>query len=153
MQNWLLNSPGKRYQMIRICLTREVETPSFPIRICLPDVKHPGKLERHPARIPNVIHPGGKWRQLGIMWRQLGVMWRQPGVNGGSGCNGSTECNGGIRVKWWQPGEMTAVGWNEQDPILLVFWICLWIPKNSPQSRIALVIKKLSKHQNLTQFD
>ena len=28
-----------------------------------------------------------------------------------------------------------------------------WIPKNSPQSRIALVIKKLSKHQNLIQFD
>ena len=28
-----------------------------------------------------------------------------------------------------------------------------WIPNNSPQSRIALVIKKLSKHQNLTQFD
>ena len=28
-----------------------------------------------------------------------------------------------------------------------------WIPKNSPQSWIALVIKKLSKHQNLTQFD
>ena len=28
-----------------------------------------------------------------------------------------------------------------------------WILKNSPQSRIALVIKKLSKHQNLTQFD
>ena len=27
-----------------------------------------------------------------------------------------------------------------------------WIPKNSPQSLIALVIKKLSKHQNLTQF-
>ena len=28
-----------------------------------------------------------------------------------------------------------------------------WIPNNSPQSHIALVIKKLSKHQNLTQFD
>ena len=28
-----------------------------------------------------------------------------------------------------------------------------WIPKNSPQSWSALVIKKLSKHQNLTQFD
>ena len=28
-----------------------------------------------------------------------------------------------------------------------------WIPKNSPQSWFALVIKKLSKHQNLTQFD
>ena len=28
-----------------------------------------------------------------------------------------------------------------------------WIPNNSSQSHIALVIKKLSKHQNLTQFD
>ena len=28
-----------------------------------------------------------------------------------------------------------------------------WIPNNFPQSRIALVIKKLWKHQNLTQFD
>ena len=28
-----------------------------------------------------------------------------------------------------------------------------WIPSNSPQSHIALVIKKLSKHQNLTQID
>ena len=27
------------------------------------------------------------------------------------------------------------------------------IPHNSPQSRIALVIKKLSKHQNLTHID
>ena len=27
------------------------------------------------------------------------------------------------------------------------------IPPNSPQSWIALVIKKLSKHQNLTQID
>ena len=27
------------------------------------------------------------------------------------------------------------------------------IPNNSPHPRIALVIKKLSKHQNLTQFD
>ena len=28
-----------------------------------------------------------------------------------------------------------------------------WIPKNSPQSLIALMMKKRSKHQNLTQFD
>ena len=28
-----------------------------------------------------------------------------------------------------------------------------WIPYNFPQSHIALVIKKLSKHQNLTQID
>ena len=48
---------------------------------------------------------------------------------------------------------VAAAGWNVQDPILLVFWICLRIPKNFPQSRIVLVINKLSKHQNLTQFD
>ena len=28
-----------------------------------------------------------------------------------------------------------------------------WIPNNFSQSHITLVIKKLSKHQNLTQFD
>ena len=47
-KKWLQNSPGKRYRRIRICLTEEVETPSFPIRICLPDVKYPEKMERHP---------------------------------------------------------------------------------------------------------
>ena len=51
---WLWNSPGKRYRRIRICLTEEVETPSFPIWICLPDVKHPEKVARHPDRIPDV---------------------------------------------------------------------------------------------------
>ena len=30
---WLRNSPGKRYQMIRICLTGKVETPCSPIRM------------------------------------------------------------------------------------------------------------------------
>nr|CAN75329.1 hypothetical protein VITISV_030845 [Vitis vinifera] len=38
---WLRNSPGKRYQRIRICLTGEVETPSSPIRRQEPDVKYP----------------------------------------------------------------------------------------------------------------
>ena len=33
VQNWLRNSPGKRYQRIRICLIGEVETPSSPIRM------------------------------------------------------------------------------------------------------------------------
>ena len=28
-----------------------------------------------------------------------------------------------------------------------------WIPNNSPYPRIALMIKKLSKHQNFTQID
>ena len=59
MQYWLRNSPGERCRWIRICLIVEVETPSFPIRICLPDVKHPENVERHPARIPDVKHLGG----------------------------------------------------------------------------------------------
>ena len=58
VQNWLLNSQGKRCRRIWICLIVEVEMPYFPIRICLPDVKHPENVERHPARIPDVIHPG-----------------------------------------------------------------------------------------------
>nr|CAN76733.1 hypothetical protein VITISV_026611 [Vitis vinifera] len=77
---WLRNSPGKRYQWIRICLTEEVETPSFPIQICLPDVKYQEKVVRHPNRIPDVgyrdgmsaeknsgcenFHPGGNKRAI-----------------------------------------------------------------------------------------
>ena len=51
---YLRNSPGKRYRWIRICLTEEVEMPSFPIRICLPNVKYSENAERHPDRIPDV---------------------------------------------------------------------------------------------------
>ena len=51
---WLRNSLGKRYQMIRICLTGEVETPSFPIRRQAPNVKYPEKVERQPDKIPDV---------------------------------------------------------------------------------------------------
>ena len=51
------NSPGKRYQRIRTCLTGEVESSSSPIRRQAPDVKHPGKVERRPDRIPNVRYP------------------------------------------------------------------------------------------------
>ena len=79
---WLRNSPGKRYQRIRICLTKEVETPSFPIRcliwICLtrevetpsfpirrqaPDVKYLEKVERRSDRIVAVRYPekAGCW--------------------------------------------------------------------------------------------
>ena len=43
---WLWNSPGKRYQRIRTCLTGEVETPSSPIRRHVPNVKYPEKVER-----------------------------------------------------------------------------------------------------------
>ena len=64
---WLRNSPGKRYQRIRICLTEKIETPSFPIRICLPDVKYLDKMERHPDRIPDVGYPEKMERHPGIV--------------------------------------------------------------------------------------
>ena len=44
-----------------------------------------------------------------------------------------------------------ALRWCVRTPCPDIFFP--WIPKNSPQAQIALVIKKLSKHQNLTQFD
>ena len=69
IQKWLQNSSGKRYQMIRICPTGEVETPSFPIRRpemskCkisgwnVQDVRHPGVMAAQQLH-PNVRHPGG----------------------------------------------------------------------------------------------
>ncbi|RVW72359.1 hypothetical protein CK203_056244 [Vitis vinifera] len=56
---WLRNSPGERYQRIRICISGEVETHSSPIRRQAPDAKYPENVERHPARIMDVRHPGG----------------------------------------------------------------------------------------------
>ena len=44
-----------------------------------------------------------------------------------------------------------ALQWCVRTPCPDIF--CHGFQRNSPQSRIALVIKKLSKHQNLTQFD
>ena len=44
---WLRNSPGKRYQRIRTCLTGEVETPSSPIRHQASDVKYPIRGSGH----------------------------------------------------------------------------------------------------------
>ena len=54
---WLRNSPGKCYQRIRICLTGEIETPSFPILRQARDVKYLEKVERRPDRIPDVRYP------------------------------------------------------------------------------------------------
>nr|CAN67039.1 hypothetical protein VITISV_027223 [Vitis vinifera] len=70
---WLRNSPGKRYQRIRICLTGEVETPSFPIRHQAPDVKYPEKMERQPDRIPDVIYPEKMESRKGDLLRVHGV--------------------------------------------------------------------------------
>ena len=92
-------------------------------------------------------------RASGCKWRQPGIKWQQPGG------------------KWRQPDGMVAASeWNSYTPCILDFLMAKdfkasalhvselsialpWIPNNSPPSQIALVIKKLSKHQNLTQFD
>ena len=57
-KKWLQNSPGKRYRRIRICLTEEVETPSFPIRHQNSGCNTSG-WNGGGSRIPDVRHPGG----------------------------------------------------------------------------------------------
>ncbi|RVW77814.1 hypothetical protein CK203_054459 [Vitis vinifera] len=94
-------------------------------------VAHIGKLQENTTALckiaakssgfPDVIHPGGKCGS----WMENGGA---AGLNGGSS---RVEC-GDSRMEFLP-------GWNVQDPILLVFWIFLGIPKNSPQSRIALI--------------
>ena len=117
----------------------------------------PGKLKRSPlpsgVRILDVIHPGGMAAHQNFGCHPGGMTAEH---NSGCHLSGMTaEHNSGCHPSGMAAAgcKVAVAGWNEQDLILLVFWICLWIPKNSPQSRIALVIKKLSKHQNLTQVD
>ena len=134
MQNWLRNSLGECYRRIRICLTREVETLSSLIRRQNSGCKTFGW---------NVAAAG--WNVAAAGWNVAAAGWNVAAAR----CNvAAAGCN--VVAAGWN---VVAAGWDVQDPILLVFWICLWIPKNCPQSRIALVMKKLSKHQNLTQFD
>ena len=70
---WLRNSPGKRYQRIRICPTEEVETLSFPIRRQVPDVKYPEKVEHQSDRIPDVVYPEKMEHRKGDRPRVQGV--------------------------------------------------------------------------------
>ena len=67
-----------------------------------------------------------------LKWASLATSFRQPATACHSLCS-------------------AALRWCVQMPCPDIF--CHGFQKNSPQSWIALVIKKLSKHQNLTQFD
>ena len=148
MQNWLRNSLGERYRRIRICLTREVETLSSLIRRQNSGCKTFGWNVA--AAGWNVAVAG--WNVAAAGWNVAAAGWNVAAAGwnvAAARCNvAAAGCN--VVAAGWN---VVAAGWDVQDPILLVFWICLWIPKNSPQSRIVLVMKKLSKHQNLTQFD
>ena len=129
------NSPGKRYQMIRICLTGEVETPSSLIRHQASDAKYLDGMST--GRIPDVRLPGG-------------MSAEQNSECDTSGWNGGTL----PYPEQLHPDLLMAKDFKASVLHVSELSIALpWIPKNSPQSLIALVIKKLSKHQNLTQFD
>ncbi|RVW40903.1 hypothetical protein CK203_076964 [Vitis vinifera] len=87
---WLRNSRGKRYQRIRICLTREVETPSFPIRRQAPDVKYPEKVKRRLDRIPDVGYPEKIERRKGDRLRVHGVRTPPPDDTERTSLSGAT---------------------------------------------------------------
>ena len=72
---WLWNSPGKRYRRIRICLTEEVETPSFPIRRQAPDAKYSDGMS---AKKNSGCETSG-WNVAAVGWNSYpSGMWQQP---------------------------------------------------------------------------
>ena len=114
--------------------------------------------------IPDVRHPDVMAAAADFRMWYIRMEWRR-------------QQNSGCDTSWWK---VASVGWNgggsrmkwagSHTPCILdllmakdfkasalhvsELYIALpWIPNNSPQSQIALVIKKLSKPQNLTQFD
>ena len=100
MQNWLRNSPGERYKRLQICVTGEVETLSSPIRRQNSGCEHMGGM----------VAADWKWRQpsgkfFAAEWNVASAGWKV--VASGWKVRGS-------RVEFLP-------GWNEQDPILLVF--------------------------------
>ena len=133
---WLRNSPSKRFQKIRICLTGEVETPSSPIRRQAPDAKYPEKVCVGCETSRWNVGRAEFWMCCPNHWLKctsLATSFRQPAT---------------------YPDLLMAKDFKALVLHVSELSIDLpWIPKNSPQSHIGLVIKNLSKHQNLTQFD
>ena len=76
--------------MIRICPSGEVETPSFPIRRQVLDVKYPEKVERHPDRIPDVRYPEKVERRKGDRLRVQGVGTPPPNDTKSASLSGAT---------------------------------------------------------------
>ena len=144
---YLRNSSGKRCQRIRICC--------------------PEKLKRLPLpsgvrrRMWNIRMWCRRWRFR--MW-DIRVKWRRSRIpDGMSAVKYPDGMSVRSPIRICCPNEKdprsAVLRWCVRTPCLDIFCREDWsrtqsrIPKNSPQSRIALVIKKLSKHQNLTQFD
>ena len=148
---------------------------SSTIRRQAPDVKYPEKVEQEsqPDRIPDMRYPEKMERRKGDRLRVHGVGTHPEQLHldsprGHRACiaiqtpsgrstrhSRSSHPDDSISypdmLSGWKRQlaiAHAALRWCVQTPCALP-----WIPKNSPQSWIALVIKKLSKHQNLTQFD
>ena len=134
---WLRNSPGKRYQRIRICLTKKIETSSFPIRICLSDVKYPEKMERHP-RIVRVCMVQGPIQSNSIRIPQAGIAIRinsiripQAGTRHLRTSHTRTIAYP-IRTQHSRSSHTRTIAYPiriccpDHCPILLAFRICLW---------------------------
>ena len=128
---WLQNSPGKHYQRIRICLTEEVETPSFPIQICLPYVKYPKKVERHQVRIPDVGYPEKMERRKGNRLRVHGVGTHPDSPRGHAACS-RTRTPSGRSTRYSRTSHIHTIAYPiriccpDHCPILLAFRMCLW---------------------------
>ena len=96
-------------------------------------------------RISDVIHPGGMAARSPIRTPSWRSTWHSRSSHPDDSISYPNMLSGWKR----QPATAhAALRWCVWTPCALP-----WIAKNSPQSWIALVIKKLSKHQNLTQFD
>ena len=85
---WLLSHPGRRYQMIRIRPSGEVENASSPIRLLHSGCEHPGG---------KCAAAGCKWPQPDAKCRRASrYKWRQSNTNGGA----HPGVNGGSRVQF-----------------------------------------------------
>ena len=124
---------GRRYQMIRICPSGEVETPPLPFGSWIPDMN---------IRVESGRQPGAKW-------------WSA------SGCKMVAHIRvqiGGSRVQFGGSWVQFLPGYVCSDALLWCIrtpcpgMLLAWIPKNSPQSWIALMIKKAIKTPKLNTF-
>ena len=138
----------------------------------------PGKLKRSPlpsgVRIPDVKHPGGMSAAAEFRMWDIRVEWRRSKIPDVIHPGGMSTATRSAVLRWCVrtpcPDDSISYldmlsGWKRptfrRPPMVCPDIFCKEdlsrtqsrIPKNSPQSWIALVIKKLSKHQNLTQFD
>ena len=146
-------SPGKRYQKIRTCLTREVETSSSPIRLW--DIRRRwNKLFR--TSLSGATPSGFPKRTRGALPYPDSLREKNTALMNITPRTIAYPIRICCPDHWlkWASLATAHVPPPSDDVSGRPVWTSLqWIPKNSPQSRIALVIKKLSKHQNLTQFD